>query len=786
MKRLILVAFILAISLLNLTFADTPDLVLQSEITTEYVLYLVGQEAQYFAQILFSGDADDTPTMKAHMGLTILQFAWTHVDGDTLFNDIEPLFDNIEENINSVVDRVDEDIIPILESESQSEFFDSLVYFFNSGTYPDFRDSLEVYFTRIGDNFELIGEEFDDFGSDMDLYSEYFGDHLDAVVEGTADFEFSLKIMGSEYEDTVFVFSRHFFNSIDSLESMGETIGDPLDDGFIWIDSVMTEPGGDVIPGVEFIRTGLDNMYEMYDSVRAILTSQPFAPLEIDVSAIDSIQRVIEEVDTLLGGKEYTLEPEDEGKVIKPLAILQNLPDGEIVDVYKGFYRSGSPAGYTFGGIFPYGVTEDMLTMILPDVVLNTWDDDEAWDLRMSSLKEEWLAFNPMEPDHHLGVAFCLLYELLTDEDFFNNFEMAFEYMDEGRIDSLTFHFDWDSFNRHDEIAEIRAHLDEYIEYDDPTNFNILIKYEEDTHGPYEIGTESEFEVISVAVPQVAMATEMLSLVSDGLTMISDVLISMYEEMGDMFVMDLDPSVLNFSEVESDSDLILLLESSNPDFMSITPYGIEQFHEMGEWLEQAFEKLGTFYDQMIELVEAMSPYEEDFNMNSAQIMDDMENSSYLAWEMYNDFAFPDSTIDMDGERVNFSAWFDDPPVSMLLMWKYYVFGIDSSLGGLFPDRMVAVDPGKLPVLPRRLHLYPAYPNPFNPATRIEFDIPKSTAVKLSVVNIKGELVEQLINTRMKPGKKRIWWNAEKYPTGIYFTLLEADGYISVQKITLLK
>lgn len=766
--------------------AQTPDLELQKEITPGYIIYLAGREFQYLSQIVFSGDADDTPTMKAHMGLAILQIAWTHVRGDTFVTDIEPLIDDIGENFDSIGCRFENDIVPILESESQSEFFDLLVDFFESGTYPAFRDSVSEYCFNIGDDFEEIGDEIDEFGRKLDAYSELFGNHWDAVAEGTADFEFSFTIIGSKYEDTVFIFSRHFFDMIDIVENIGENMGESFDDGFSWMDSVMVEPGGDVMPGITSIRRGLCYMDEMLDTIQVILTDQPFAPFEIDVSGIDSLQEVVSEIDTMLGGKEYTLEPEDEGKVIKPLAIFQNMPDDGLWELYEDFYCYGESETYTFGEIFPLGVTQDMLAMIRSDAVLNSNDDEDGFDVRIAELKAGWLAMDPMGPDDHLGVALVLIYELLNDEEYFDQFEQVFDYLDEGRIDSLTYCFGWDSFDLHDDIAEIRYHLDEYINSEAPTNFVVLVKEEEDLPGHYEIGENSEFSIVHITVPQVAVATGLMSIASDGLTLMGEGLTAIHENMQDIFVLDLDPTFLNFSEVESDSDLILILESSNPDFLSLTSYGVEKFYEAGDWLEQAFEKLGIFFDQMTDLAYAVYPYEEDFDINGEEFIDNMEETSDVAWDIYNDFANPDSTVVIDGERVNLSAWFDNPPESFLMMWKNYVFGIDSTLGGIFPDRFVSIDVTHLPSLPKEFYLHPVYPNPFNPVAKIVFDLPKVADVKLSIVNLNGEKIEELVNQKMKPGKVKVLWDASKYPSGIYFGYLEVDGKISVRKMTLLK
>jgi hypothetical protein len=433
-------------------------------------------------------------------------------------------------------------------------------------------------------------------------------------------------------------------------------------------------------------------------------------------------------------------------------------------------------------------MTENMLAMIYSDAILNANDTRDEFESRLAELQAEWMQ-EPVDRDDHLGIALTLLYDLLTDEELFSDFEKAYSYIIEGRIDSLTYYYDWDSFDVHDEISEIRYHIDEYIgyglgDYVEPANFVILIKEIDDQYGAYVIGEGTEFAVVHITVPQVVMITNMLSLIGEGITMIGNGLSSIYGNLQGIFILDLDPSKLDFSHVESDSDIILILETSNPEFLSLTSYGVEQFHKAGDWFEQAFEKLGTFFDQMSALAFAIAPYDEDFGINGEEFMFTMWELSEIAWWIQDDFANPDSTIIIDGERVNLSAWFDNPPQSFLMMWKNYVFGVDSTLGGLFPDRYVSIV--DIPSLPGEFCLYPVYPNPFNPVANIVFDLPKSADVKLTIVNLKGEKVEELINQRMKPGSIKFLWDASRCPSGIYFALLEADGKISVKKMTLIK
>lgn len=89
-------------------------------------------------------------------------------------------------------------------------------------------------------------------------------------------------------------------------------------------------------------------------------------------------------------------------------------------------------------------------------------------------------------------------------------------------------------------------------------------------------------------------------------------------------------------------------------------------------------------------------------------------------------------------------------------------------------------------VPDKFNLEQNYPNPFNPVTNIEFDIPKSSYVKLSVISILGKEVQTLVNQHLNPGIYRADWNASDFPSGIYFYKLETESFVNTKRMILLK
>jgi len=79
-----------------------------------------------------------------------------------------------------------------------------------------------------------------------------------------------------------------------------------------------------------------------------------------------------------------------------------------------------------------------------------------------------------------------------------------------------------------------------------------------------------------------------------------------------------------------------------------------------------------------------------------------------------------------------------------------------------------------------------YPNPFNPSTQIRFTIPESEMVNLSVYNMLGEKVTELVNETLSSGEYNIRFDAKGFSSGVYIAKIQAGSFIHLIKMTLLK
>jgi len=88
--------------------------------------------------------------------------------------------------------------------------------------------------------------------------------------------------------------------------------------------------------------------------------------------------------------------------------------------------------------------------------------------------------------------------------------------------------------------------------------------------------------------------------------------------------------------------------------------------------------------------------------------------------------------------------------------------------------------------PSEIVLYQNYPNPFNPSTQIRFALPSTKHVQLSVYNVSGQMVVELINGQMPAGVHHINFDAQGLSSGTYiYQLKSSDGVLS-KKLLLIK
>jgi flagellar hook assembly protein FlgD len=94
-------------------------------------------------------------------------------------------------------------------------------------------------------------------------------------------------------------------------------------------------------------------------------------------------------------------------------------------------------------------------------------------------------------------------------------------------------------------------------------------------------------------------------------------------------------------------------------------------------------------------------------------------------------------------------------------------------------------------VPEQFALHHNHPNPFNPITSLRYDLPEQAQVTLTVYDLLGREVTQLVNTTQEPGFKSVRWDAtdrhgKPASAGVYLYQIRAGEFVQTRKMVLLK
>ena len=131
-------------------------------------------------------------------------------------------------------------------------------------------------------------------------------------------------------------------------------------------------------------------------------------------------------------------------------------------------------------------------------------------------------------------------------------------------------------------------------------------------------------------------------------------------------------------------------------------------------------------------------------------------------------------------RDGSSSWFwKDEPIEHAHFWAQAIGNDTTPIDSPEHDAVPGVK------------LYPNFPNPFNPSTDIRFELKAAGRAKLSIYNLKGQMVRRLADGMMNTGIHTVQWDGlddsgNGVATGVYMYRLEAAGKVICRKMLLMK
>lgn len=144
----------------------------------------------------------------------------------------------------------------------------------------------------------------------------------------------------------------------------------------------------------------------------------------------------------------------------------------------------------------------------------------------------------------------------------------------------------------------------------------------------------------------------------------------------------------------------------------------------------------------------------------------------------------DSTID--------TLYIDDN-ISMDSSYAYAVTAVDYSGNESNYSNVVnlTITSTGGPGIPSKYCLFQNYPNPFNPQTTIRYGLKDRCHVRITIYDILGQKIVEVINTKQNAGYHQVLWDGKNFMnkrvgSGIYIYKLETENYTDIKKMLLIK
>jgi len=119
-----------------------------------------------------------------------------------------------------------------------------------------------------------------------------------------------------------------------------------------------------------------------------------------------------------------------------------------------------------------------------------------------------------------------------------------------------------------------------------------------------------------------------------------------------------------------------------------------------------------------------------------------------------------------GVDLGLSYWGDAPDLG----------AFESNFTTLVDERMTLVE----------FSLDQNFPNPFNPTTTIRYSVPIASKVILKIYNLKGQVIDRLVDQNQEPGVHSVCWDARNISSGVYYYQIQIGSFQQVKKMILLK
>ena len=291
-------------------------------------------------------------------------------------------------------------------------------------------------------------------------------------------------------------------------------------------------------------------------------------------------------------------------------------------------------------------------------------------------------------------------------------------------------------------------------------------------------------------------------------------------DLDDVFV-DPDGDVVNFGLANVPPGITAVIDNENVLTLTLDPnFNLPGGADITVTATDEFNLPAAAPDVFNIVVQAVNDAPGAFNLLApadGSAIDRQENRVDFAWEeaenvdddliLYNIFVHValgeiDSTASVDSLDIpafviddlamflySLGIYVEEGDVNVEVTWWVEAFDAEFTVESderwqLTVPIPVSVDGGE--ILPLEFSMSPNFPNPFNPSTSIGFTVAFETHARLSVWDIRGRWIADVVNSSLQPGRYHLEWDAGDSPAGLYIFTFEAGGKRFIRKGVLVR
>ena len=147
----------------------------------------------------------------------------------------------------------------------------------------------------------------------------------------------------------------------------------------------------------------------------------------------------------------------------------------------------------------------------------------------------------------------------------------------------------------------------------------------------------------------------------------------------------------------------------------------------------------------------------------------------------------------DSNYLYLSSYSNDFDFESYKIWKYDLLNdtLEQFLNGTNPILLQSEELSIKNNILNKFNIYQNYPNPFNPTTTLQYDLPMDGYVNITIYDMLGNVINQLVNEVQSSGYKTVKWNAtnnqgQPLSAGVYLYSIEVGEFRQTKKMMLLK